>query len=302
MNLYHNIPDEITWYKNQVVQRKILSRAEEVEFITKAQQGDKEASDFMIENNLSLVMAIVDKYCRKESDYLDLVQEGNLGLIKAINKFDSTKNTSFSTYAYHWIRQSVARAIQEQFKTINVPVPVYEDYNKCIEVEQKLTAQLQRMPTLDEISKASNFSINYINHIKKSMKSIESLNKNAYTNNITEELIDLIPNKSSIPDQLIKNDFKKDISYVINECNLDNRKKEMIKLYYGIDGYPKTKQGEIGKKYNQSSKTVSGNIKRGLQEIRRSKHMNILAEYLPESNLGNEILNKEQQKNLIKRK
>ena len=87
MNLYHNIPDEITWYKNQVVQRKTLSRAEEVEFITKAQQGDKEASDFMIENNLSLVMAIVDKYCRKESDYLDLVQEGNLGLIKAINKF-----------------------------------------------------------------------------------------------------------------------------------------------------------------------------------------------------------------------
>lgn len=302
MNLYHNIPDEITWYKNQVVQRKTLSRAEEVEFITKAQQGDKEASDFMIENNLSLVMAIVDKYCRKESDYLDLVQEGNLGLIKAINKFDSTKNTSFSTYAYHWIRQSVARAIQEQFKTINVPVPVYEDYNKCIEVEQKLTAQLQRMPTLDEISKASNFSINYINHIKKSMKSIESLNKNAYANNITEELIDLIPNKSSIPDQLIRNDFKKDISYVINECNLDNRKKEMIKLYYGIDGYPKTKQVEIGKKYNQSSKTVSGNIKRGLQEIRRSKYMNILAEYLPESNLGNEILNKEQQKNLIKRK
>ena len=283
MNLYHNIPDEITWYKNQVVQRKTLSRAEEVEFITKAQQGDKEASDFMIENNLSLVMAIVDKYCRKESDYLDLVQEGNLGLIKAINKFDSTKNTSFSTYAYHWIRQSVARAIQEQFKTINVPVPVYEDYNKCIEVEQKLTAQLQRMPTLDEISKASNFSINYINHIKKSMKSIESLNKNAYANNITEELIDLIPNKSSIPDQLIRNE-------------------EMIKLYYGIDGYPKTKQGEIGKKYNQSSKTVSGNIKRGLQEIRRSKHMKTLAEYLPESNLGNEILNKEQQKNLIKRK
>ena len=302
MNLYHNIPDEITWYKNQVVQRKTLSRAEEVEFITKAQQGDKEASDFIIENNLSLVMAIVDKYCRKESDYLDLVQEGNLGLIKAINKFDSTKNTSFSTYAYHWIRQSVARAIQEQFKTINVPVPVYEDYNKCIEVEQKLTAQLQRMPTLDEISKASNFSINYINHIKKSMRSIESLNKNAYANNITEELIDLIPNKSSIPDQLIKNDFKKDISYVINECNLDNRKKEMIKLYYGIDGYPKTKQVEIGKKYNQSSKTVSGNIKRGLQEKRRSKYMNILAEYLPESNLGNEILNKEQQKNLIKRK
>ena len=302
MNLYHNIPDEITWYKNQVVQRKTLSRAEEVEFITKAQQGDKEASDFMIENNLSLVMSIVDKYCRKESDYLDLVQEGNLGLIKAINKFDSTKNTSFSTYAYHWIRQSVARAIQEQFKTINVPVPVYEDYNKCIEVEQKLTAQLQRMPTLDEISKASNFSINYINHIKKSMRSIESLNKNAYANNITEELIDLIPNKSSIPDQLIKNDFKKDISYVINECNLDNRKKEMIKLYYGIDGYPKTKQVEIGKKYNQSSKTVSGNIKRGLQEIKRSKYMKILAEYLPESNLGNEILNKEQQKNLIKRK
>lgn len=298
----YNNKTELTWYRDKVPKRKELSREKEVELITKAQQGDKESKNFMIENNLSLVMKIADKYCYKESDYLDLVQEGNLGLIKAIDKFDSTKNTNFSTYAYQWIRLFVTRATQEQFKTVNVPVPVYEDYKKCLAIEEKLIAQLQRIPTTEEISKASNFSTNYINHLRNSMKSVESLNINAYLNNKREELIYLIPSKSLPPDQLMANHLKDDINYAVDECNLDNQKKEMIKLYYGIDDYPKTKQIEIGKQYNLSSKTVSGIIKRSLQEIRRTKYMNNLAEYLPESNLGYEIIHKDQSKKLTKRK
>ena len=148
----YNLDDPVRMYLKEIGQVKLLSAEEEIELARKVAEGDKKAKDKLTEANLRLVVSIAKKYSGRGLHILDLIQEGNTGLIRAVDKFDYTKGNKFSTYATWWIRQAITRAIADQARTIRVPVHMVEVINKATRCNRKLVQELGREPTLEEIA------------------------------------------------------------------------------------------------------------------------------------------------------
>ena len=147
----YNLDDPVRMYLKEIGQVKLLSAEEEIELARKVSEGDKKAKDKLTEANLRLVVSIAKKYSGRGLHILDLIQEGNTGLIRAVDKFDYTKGNKFSTYATWWIRQAITRAIADQARTIRVPVHMVEVINKATRCNRKLVQELGREPTLEEV-------------------------------------------------------------------------------------------------------------------------------------------------------
>ena len=158
----YSLDDPVRMYLKEIGQVKLLSAEEEVELAKRVAEGDKKAKDKLTEANLRLVVSIAKKYSGRGLHILDLIQEGNTGLIRAVDKFDWTKGNKFSTYATWWIRQAITRAIADQARTIRVPVHMVEVINKATRCNRKLVQELGREPTLDEIAKELNLPIEKI--------------------------------------------------------------------------------------------------------------------------------------------
>ena len=155
----YNLDDPVRMYLKEIGQVKLLTADEEIELAKRVSEGDKAAKDRLTEANLRLVVSIAKKYSGRGLHILDLIQEGNTGLIRAVDKFDYTKGNKFSTYATWWIRQAITRAIADQARTIRVPVHMVEVINKAARCNRKLVQELGREPTLEEIAADLNLPI-----------------------------------------------------------------------------------------------------------------------------------------------
>ena len=158
----YNLDDPVRMYLKEIGQVKLLTAEEEIELAKRVSEGDKKAKDRLTEANLRLVVSIAKKYSGRGLHILDLIQEGNTGLIRAVDKFDYTKGNKFSTYATWWIRQAITRAIADQARTIRVPVHMVEGINKATRCNRKLVQELGREPTLEEIAAELNLPIEKI--------------------------------------------------------------------------------------------------------------------------------------------
>ena len=158
----YNLDDPVRMYLKEIGQVKLLTAEEEMELAQKVSEGDKAAKDKLTEANLRLVVSIAKKYSGRGLHILDLIQEGNTGLIRAVDKFDWTKGNKFSTYATWWIRQAITRAIADQARTIRVPVHMVEVINKATRCNRKLVQELGREPTVEEIAKELNLPVEKI--------------------------------------------------------------------------------------------------------------------------------------------
>ncbi|MCL2456594.1 MAG: sigma-70 family RNA polymerase sigma factor, partial [Defluviitaleaceae bacterium] len=162
-----NIDDHVRMYLKEIGKVPLLSGDEEVELAKKMEEGDEEAKQRLAEANLRLVVSIAKRYVGRGMLFLDLIQEGNLGLIKAVEKFDYTKGYKFSTYATWWIRQAITRAIADQARTIRIPVHMVETINKLIRVSRQLLQELGRDPTPDELAKEMQMPVEKVREIIK---------------------------------------------------------------------------------------------------------------------------------------
>ncbi|MEK7153325.1 MAG: sigma-70 family RNA polymerase sigma factor, partial [Patescibacteria group bacterium] len=167
--------DSVRLYLREIGKIPLLSAEEELELANRVVAGDKDAKDKMAEANMRLVVSIAKRYVGRGLDLLDLIQEGNTGLLRAVEKFDPTKGFKFSTYATWWIRQAITRAIADQARTIRIPVHMVETINKLLRTQRRLTQELNREPTNEEIAAAMEIEVDKVEHIMKIKQDISSL-------------------------------------------------------------------------------------------------------------------------------
>ena len=167
--------DSVRLYLREIGKIPLLSAEEEMELAHRVVQGDKKAKDKMAEANMRLVVSIAKRYSGRGLDFLDLIQEGNTGLLRAVEKFDPDKGFKFSTYATWWIRQAITRAIADQARVIRIPVHMVETINKLLRTQRRMTQELNREPTIEELSKELDMEPDKIEYVMKIKQDIHSL-------------------------------------------------------------------------------------------------------------------------------
>ena len=169
--------DSVKMYLREIGKIPLLTIEEEQKLAHKAANGNKKAKDKMVEANMRLVVSIAKRYSGRGLDLLDLIQEGNTGLLRAVEKFDPEKGFKFSTYATWWVRQAITRAIADQARTIRIPVHMHETINKLLRITRKLTTELNREPTTEEIAEEMDMDVDKIDYIMRIKQDITSLDQ-----------------------------------------------------------------------------------------------------------------------------
>ncbi|MGN1398803.1 MAG: RNA polymerase sigma factor RpoD [Erysipelotrichaceae bacterium] len=248
--------DNVKIYLKSIGKVPLLKTEQEKEIAKRIQAGDQQAKDELIEANLRLVVAIAKKYVGRGLQFLDLIQEGNLGLVKAVDKFDYTKGFKFSTYATWWIRQAITRAIADQARTIRIPVHMVETINKLTRVQRQLVQELDREPTAEEIAeRLGNITPEKVREIQKiSMEPVSM--ETPIGEEDDSHLGDFIEDKHALsPDEYATNELLKDeINNVL--MMLTERERKVIQLRFGlIDGRARTLE-EVGKVFGVTRERI----------------------------------------------
>ena len=274
-----SINDPVRMYLKEIGKISLLTLDEELELSKKIEEGDEEAKSKLAESNLRLVVSIAKRYVGRNLSFLDLIQEGNIGLMKAVDKFDSSKGYKFSTYATWWIRQAITRAIADQAKTIRVPVHMVETINKLKRVQRQMTLELDREPTEEELSKALNIPEDKIREIIKI-----SLDPLSLETPIGEEedshLGDFVKDEKSLsPEEYAINEVLKDeISELL--LTLTEREEQVIKLRFGlIDGTCRTLE-EVGTIFGVTRERIRQIEAKALRKLRHPSRSKKLKDYL----------------------
>lgn len=259
---------------------KPYDKSIEEELIKKAQNGDIEARNMIMENYLKLVISIVKRYLDKGLSFEDLIQEGNLGLIKAINNYDKEKGTKFSTYSVWWIRQTVGRAIADKGKTIRIPVYIYEKLSLYKRTFATLEKELGRIPKDDEIMERMNISKEMFSQLDKLNQKTESLNEKIYEDEDTE-LAEIIAN-SDIPveTKAIITTEKDDINLLLTSNGLSEREITILTLRYGLDGNDPITLEEIGNMYGLTRERIRQVESKALNKLRASNMIYNYIDYM----------------------
>lgn len=273
--------ESITIYLNEIIKYPTLSKEEEIELSKRIEQGDEEAKNLMINCNLKLVVSIAKKYNNRGLQLIDLINEGNIGLIKAVEKFDYRKGFKFSTYATWWIRQAIERALVNQTKMVRIPVHMNENINKVKKATEKLRRKLKREPTLFELSTECNMSLLTI------QKTIDAMQQNISIDGTINEddnstLHDILPDPESKADPFKKIVQEKNRELIMNwiEC-LNENEKELIIKRFGLDGKEPETLDKIGKRLGVTRERVRQIEKRILTKLRNHlKTKNIKLEEL----------------------
>lgn len=235
--------DAVKQYLKEIGSYPLLTKEEEIETAKKVAEGDPEAKQKMIISNLRLVVSVAKNYTNRGLNLLDLIQEGNIGLIRAVEKFDYTKGNRFSTYATWWIRQAVNRAIAEHSRDIRLPVHLNEEITKINRARKNLTQELNREPTYEEIAKRTGLAKERVEEIDRVNVSTVSLDNTTSDDDNASTVSDFIPDDNAIdPARYAKdNVLKEQIDKVLKE--LPAREEKIIRMRYGLDGgEPKTLQ------------------------------------------------------------
>src|SRR5881392_2823902 len=226
--------DALQLFLNEAGRYRLLTAAEEVELAKRIERGDKEAKDLMINSNLRLVVSIAKKYQGHGISLLDLIQEGIIGLIRAVEKFDWRKGFKFSTYATWWIRQAVQRGVANKSRTIRIPVHIVEREQKVARAERELLAKLERQPTEEEVAKHARLPVKQVLEVRKAARAVTSLDRPiGYENE--GALGDLFASEQGMPEEEIGVSLEQDVLRRA-VAQLPDREREVVKLRYGLNG------------------------------------------------------------------
>ncbi|MDO5010360.1 MAG: sigma-70 family RNA polymerase sigma factor [Intestinibacter bartlettii] len=277
-NQFANLDDSMKMYLKEIGKIPLLTREEELEIAKRVYEGDEVAKQILVESNLRLVVSIARKYIRKGMPILDLIQEGTLGLIKAVEKFDYTKGFKFSTYATWWIRQSITRAIADQARTIRVPVHMVEKINKISSVSLELSNELGREPKPEEISKELNMPVQKVVQVMNISQRPQSIDSTIGQEDDTE-LEQLIADKNTIsPEEAVTTSMlKEEIESVLE--TLSDREKGILELRYGLTDGEKRTLEEVGKVFNVTRERARQIEKKALRKLAHPSRANKLIDY-----------------------
>lgn len=271
--------DPVRMYLKEIGKVPLLTPEEEQDLAKRMAEGDEEAKRRMAEANLRLVVSIAKRYVGRGMLFLDLIQEGNLGLIKAVEKFDYTKGYKFSTYATWWIRQAITRAIADQARTIRIPVHMVETINKLVRVQRQLLQDLGRDPTPEEIGAEMDMSADRVREIQKISQEPVSL-ETPIGEEEDSQLGDFIEDSQAIvpPDAASFSMLQEQLTQVLD--SLADRERKVIELRFGlVDGHPRTLE-EVGREFGVTRERIRQIESKTLAKLRHPSRSSKLKDYI----------------------
>jgi RNA polymerase primary sigma factor len=272
--------DSVRLYLREIGKIPLLNAQEELALAQKVVAGDKGAKDKMAEANMRLVVSIAKRYVGRGLDLLDLIQEGNTGLLRAVEKFDPDKGFKFSTYATWWIRQAITRAIADQARTIRIPVHMVETINKLLRTQRRLTQELNREPTNEEIAAAMEIDVDKVEHIMKIKQDISSLDASVRDDEEDSVLADFIEDEDTISpeesatNQLLKEHVKDMLS------SLTEREQKILKLRFGLEDGKSHTLEEVGQEFSVTRERIRQIEAKALAKLRKHKDSKKLHDYI----------------------
>ncbi len=274
--------DSVRLYLREIGKIPLLSPEEEAKLAQRVIKGDKKAKDKMVEANMRLVVSIAKRYSGRGLDFLDLIQEGNTGLLRAVEKFDPEKGFKFSTYATWWIRQAITRAIADQARTIRIPVHMVETINKVLRASRKLTQELNREPTTEEIAKDMDMEVEKVEYVMRIKQDIASLDASVGRDGEDEDSVlgDFVEDEERIsPEDSAANQLlKEQIASILS--TLSEREQKIIKLRFGIGGGRPHTLEEVGAEFSVTRERIRQIEAKALSKLRKHKDTKKLHEYL----------------------
>ena len=276
-----SLEDPVRMYLKEIGKIPLLGMEDEVELAKKMELGDPEARKRLAESNLRLVVSIAKRYVGRGMQFLDLIQEGNLGLIKAVEKFDYTKGYKFSTYATWWIRQAITRAIADQARTIRIPVHMVETINRLVRTSRQLLQELGREPTTEEIAARLDLPVERVSEIMKMSQEPVSLEtpigeeEDSHLGDFIQDDNVLVPQDAAAFTLL-----REQLMEVL--LTLTEREQKVLRLRFGLDdGRPRTLE-EVGKQFNVTRERIRQIEAKALRKLRHPSRSKKLKDYLDE--------------------
>ncbi len=272
--------DSVRLYLREIGKIPLLTAEEELKLAHEVVAGDRRAKDKMAEANMRLVVSIAKRYVGRGLDLLDLIQEGNTGLLRAVEKFDPDKGFKFSTYATWWIRQAITRAIADQARTIRIPVHMVETINKLLRTQRRLTQDLNREPTNDEIAEAMELDVEKVEHIMKIKQDISSLDASVRDDEEDSVLGDFIEDEDtatpeeSATGQLLKEHVKDLLG------SLSEREQKILRLRFGLEDGKNHTLEEVGQEFSVTRERIRQIEAKALAKLKKHKDSKKLMDYL----------------------
>ena len=274
--------DSVRLYLREIGKIPLLSNEEEAELAKEIVKGSRKAKEKMVEANMRLVVSIAKRYSGRGLDFLDLIQEGNTGLLRAVEKFDPEKGFKFSTYATWWIRQAITRAIADQARTIRIPVHMVETINKVLRTTRKLTTELNREPSIEEIAKELDMDVDKVEYVMRIKQDIASLDASVGRDGDDEDSVlgDFVEDEERVsPEDSAANQIlKEQLAEII--ATLSDREQKIIKMRFGIGGERPHTLEEVGYEFSVTRERIRQIEAKALSKLRKHKDTKKLHEYL----------------------
>ena len=273
--------DSVRLYLREIGKIPLLTSEEELALAKRVVEGDRRAKDKMAEANMRLVVSIAKRYSGRGLDFLDLIQEGNTGLLRAVEKFDPDKGFKFSTYAPWWMRQAITRAIADQARTIRIPVHMVETINKLLRTQRRMTQELNREPTVEELAKELDMEPDKIEYVMKIKQDITSLDgavgrdddEDSVLGDFIEDEDSATPEESASV-QLLKEQVQAALGA------LSDREQKIIRMRFGLDNGKSHTLEEVGQEFAVTRERIRQIEAKALAKLRKHKDAKKLHEYL----------------------
>lgn len=273
--------DSVRLYLREIGKIPLLTAEEELKLANEVVAGDRGAKDKMAEANMRLVVSIAKRYVGRGLDLLDLIQEGNTGLLRAVEKFDPDKGFKFSTYATWWIRQAITRAIADQARTIRIPVHMVETINKLLRTQRRMTQELNREPTNEEIAAEMEIDVEKVEHIMKIKQDISSLDASVVRDGEEDSVLgdfiedeDTVSPEESATTQLLREHVTGMLS------SLTEREQKILKLRFGLEDGKSHTLEEVGQEFSVTRERIRQIEAKALAKLRKHKDSKKLHDYI----------------------
>ncbi len=274
--------DSVRLHLREIGKIPLLNAEEELALAQRVVAGEKRAKDKMAEANMRLVVSIAKRYSGRGLDFLDLIQEGHTGLLRAVEKFDPDKGFKFSTYATWWIRQAITRAIADQARTIRIPVHMVETINKLLRTQRRMTQELNREPTIEELAKELEMEPEKVEYVIKIKQDISSLDAGVGRDGEDEDSVlgDFIEDEdSTTPEESAANQLlKEQVQSVLS--TLSEREQKIIKMRFGLENGKSHTLEEVGQEFAVTRERIRQLEAKALAKLRKHKDAKKLYEYL----------------------
>jgi len=274
--------DSVRLYLREIGKIPLLNSEEELALAQRVVAGEKKAKDKMAEANMRLVVSIAKRYSGRGLDFLDLIQEGNTGLLRAVEKFDPDKGFKFSTYATWWIRQAITRAIADQARTIRIPVHMVETINKLLRTQRRMTQELNREPTIQELGKELEMEPEKVEYVMKIKQDITSLDAGVGRDGDDEDSVlrDFIEDEEGVtPEESAASQLLKEQVQAILST-LSDREQKIIKMRFGLENGKSHTLEEVGQEFAVTRERIRQIEAKALAKLRKHKDSKKLHEYL----------------------